>query len=1372
MNRIFKSRLFHVLVFAILIYGSARSQINPGHVGSITNQAGAPPFLSQTRSVFISGNYAYVASEGNDALEIVDITNPSVPVHVGSLINGTGGALLDDPYSVHVAGNYAYVASWYSDALEIVDISNPTTPVHAGSLTHGTGGALLDDPYSVYVAGNYAYVVSEGSNALEIVDISNPTAPVHAGSLTDGTGGALLGRPYSVHVAGNYAYVASFGSDALEIVDISNPTAPVHAGSLTDGTGGALLANPNSVHVSGNYAYVASEGSNALEIVDISNPNAPVHAGSLTDGTGGALLGRPYSVHVSGNYAYVASEGSDALEIVDISNPTAPVHAGSLTDGTGGALLANPNSVHVTGNYAYVTSEFSDALEIVNISNPTAPVHAGSLINGTGGALLDRPYSVYVAGNYAYVASFGSNALEIVDISIPTAPVHAGGLTHGTGGALLNRPWFVHVADNHAYVAGLSNSALEIVNVSNPTSPVHAGSLTHGTGGALLDGPRSVHVDGNYAYVTSIISDGLEIVDIFNPTAPAHAGSLTPGAGGALLDEPHSVHVAGNYAYVASRGNDALEIVDISIPTAPVHAGSLTHGTGGALLDGPYTVYVSGNYAYVASFNSNALEIVDISTPTAPVHAGSLTHGTGGALLGNPNSVYVSGNYAYLTSWSSPALEIVDISNPTAPVHAASLTNGTGGALLRFPWSVQVAGNYAYVASEFSDALEIVYLYYPDITDFTPGSGAAGTSVTINGKNFNTSAVVNFDGKAAAVTNVTLNSLTATVPNNATLGKVSVSVNGFEYTSTDDFYVSPTASVATGIQQTQFSANWSDVGGSGHFLDVSTDNFASFVSGFNDLSVGNVTSYPVSGLNAATTYQFRVRSSNASGTSVNSNVVSALTIPATPTTTAATAISQTGFMANWDAVTGATEYYLDVATDAGFTSVESGYDNLQVTGTSATVTGLLPGTTYYYRIRSANASGNSPSSMVASQVTRPADPVATNATSIGQTSLAANWDPVTGVDNYYLEVSTNSDLSDPIAGYDGTVALPSTSSSEIVTNVTPGTTYYYRVSAENAGGKSGVSNIISVLTIPATPTAAAATAVSQTGFTANWDAVTSATEYYLDVATDAGFTSLVDGYDNLPVAGTSVAITGLLSGIVYYYRIRSTNVSGSSPSSDAVSQITVPADPIATDATSIGQTSITANWDPVTGSDNYYLEVSSNPDLSDPIAGYDGTVGLPATSSSEIIANLLTGTIYYYQVAAENTAGRSDVSNIISQITVPANPVANEVSEEDITTTSFVAQWNAVGGASEYEVEVSSNDFVTSLAGYNPFVLSGTSLEITGLSPETAYTFRVRAKNEGGAFPAIPTRFQQPPWPKQSHLHWQLPRSLSVPDKITPPPKR
>jgi hypothetical protein len=82
------------------------------------------------------------------------------------------------------------------------------------------------------------------------------------------------------------------------------------------------------------------------------------------------------------------------------------------------------------------------------------------------------------------------------------------------------------------------------------------------------------------------------------------------------------------------------------------------------------------------------------------------------------------------------------------------------------------------------------------------------------------------------------------------------------------------ATAATGIGTNSFVANWTNsAGATNYFIDVSQDsNFSTFVTGYNNLSVGNVTSFSVTGLSCGT-YYFRVRASNSCGTTANSNTV-------------------------------------------------------------------------------------------------------------------------------------------------------------------------------------------------------------------------------------------------------------------------------------------------------------------------------------------------------------------------------------------------------------------------------------------------------------------------------------------------------------------
>lgn len=75
-----------------------------------------------------------------------------------------------------------------------------------------------------------------------------------------------------------------------------------------------------------------------------------------------------------------------------------------------------------------------------------------------------------------------------------------------------------------------------------------------------------------------------------------------------------------------------------------------------------------------------------------------------------------------------------------------------------------------------------------------------------------------------------------------------------------------------------------------------------------------------------------------------------------------------------------------------------------------------------------------------------------------------------------------------------------------------------------------------------TPAIYKPTNVTKSSFTANWQAVTSATKYYLDVATDAAFTSFVAGYNAKEVSANYDSVTGLSDQTHYFYRVKAANV--------------------------------------------------------------------------------------------------------------------------------------------------------------------------------------------------------------------------------------
>ncbi|MFH1232714.1 MAG: hypothetical protein V1651_02505 [Patescibacteria group bacterium] len=310
--------------------GSVEASIKPILVGSYKT----PNFAN---GVYISGNYAYVASK-EAGLQIIDISNPKLPIFVGSY-----NASLSDANSVYVSGSYAYVANGIQ-GLQIIDVSNPKIPMLIGNLN------TLGYIYNIYVSGNYAYA-SNPNFDFKIIDISNPKFPILISS--------YILNPYSdyhndnydhyeIYFSGNYAYVVSKKA-GLRIIDISNPTLPILV-STYNVAGGA-----SKIYVSGNYAYIAGFDM-SLYVVDISNAKLPTLVGNCSS------LGYARTINIFGNYIFYATNGSIGIQMVDVSNRKFP------------NLMKNYNTedivseIYISGNYAYVANG-NEGLQILEVTS-------------------------------------------------------------------------------------------------------------------------------------------------------------------------------------------------------------------------------------------------------------------------------------------------------------------------------------------------------------------------------------------------------------------------------------------------------------------------------------------------------------------------------------------------------------------------------------------------------------------------------------------------------------------------------------------------------------------------------------------------------------------------------------------------------------------------------------------------------------------------------------------------------------------------------------------------------------------------------------------------------------------------------------------
>lgn len=373
--------------------------------------------------------------------------------------------------------------------------------------------------------------------------------------------------------------------------------------------------------------------------------------------------------------------------------------------------------------------------------------------------------------------------------------------------------------------------------------------------------------------------------------------------------------------------------------------------------------------------------------------------------------------------------------------------------------------------------------------------------------------------------------------------------------------------------------------------------------------------------------------------------------PAEPTGVQASAgSSQTTI--SWSTVTGASSYNVYYGTTSGVT-IATGTKMVNATSPQV-VTGLTDGTTYYFVVTAVNANGES---VISSEVTAtpqqpPASPTGI-VVSGGDGKATVSWNYVTGTTSYNIYYSTAAGVTIATGTKLANVTTP-----QVVTGLADGTTYYFVVTAVNAGGESGVS-----VEKSATPAATPQPPASPGGIvasggdslvTVSWDTVTGATSYNIYYGTSAGVT-IANGTQVANVTSPQV-VNGLINGTTYHFVVTAVNASGESGVSSEKSATPSatpqpPGNPTGLKLTSPSAGQVSVTWNAVTGATSYnvyYLLAASQPTNAQVLAGAEQS----SSSASLTLSGLTSGSTYYVLVTAVNAAGESGTQTSAKPVTV------------------------------------------------------------------------------------------------------------------------
>jgi fibronectin type 3 domain-containing protein len=346
-----------------------------------------------------------------------------------------------------------------------------------------------------------------------------------------------------------------------------------------------------------------------------------------------------------------------------------------------------------------------------------------------------------------------------------------------------------------------------------------------------------------------------------------------------------------------------------------------------------------------------------------------------------------------------------------------------------------------------------------------------------------TLATITFRAIAAGTSNVTIDfTLNSGTDSNVAgaNGDILGSVGSGTFSATAADTTAPSAPgtpALTVISSSQINLSWAastdNVGVTGYRLERCSGSAT--CTSFTQIAAPTVTTYSDTGLSASTIYRYRVlavdAAANLSAYSTAANATTQAPPDVTPPTISNVALS--GVTTSGVTVTWTTNESADTQVDYGLTTGYGQSSTLNATLAtthSATVSGLSPGTSYHYRVKSRDAAGNLASSAdnvftttAAPDTTAPNVPTGLAANPTDENDIQLSWTAPTDPAGVGQNVSG-------VASYQifrgGTLLSTSPTTAFLDSGLTAGTAYSYQITAVDGAGNVSAKTTAVVATTP------------------------------------------------------------------------------------------------------------------------------------------------------------------------------------------------------------------------------------------------------------------------------------------------------------------